>query len=153
MKVRRINLKRTVSRAINNKVLNRCMPIPTIKVSDMSRIFCLRFHLENSIFSPSDHRHSFLVRIESDDAHCRSPLDPSISLNDMTKVPGNKKIDIPDDHHHGKKLFKSASNIHENRKSTSNNICDHEATVINKTSSNSNVFSRLMHSEPHVSYR
>ena len=101
--------------------------------------------------SYSNWRHIFLLRIESVDMHGRSPLDPSISMNDTDRQTTNKDLDHhddkDDDKNSNRRLFQSSSNIHENQKSS--HLLGQNSTM-NKTSSNANVFSRLMHSEPHV---
>jgi len=83
----------------------------------------------------------FIIRIESHNINGRITLGQSIGMNDdddngqMT----NKKLD------YDKKLSRTSLNI--NDKSKMKNLVDEQ---IYKTSSNSNVFSRIMHSEPHV---
>jgi hypothetical protein len=62
----------------------------------------------------------------------------------------NKKPDddAVDDKNPEKKLYKSRShNINDNSKNTNLGL-----EQVHKTPSGSNVFSRLMHSEPHVQY-
>lgn len=72
----------------------------------------------------------------------RTVQDQSISMNDDHGQTINKYLDDDDDEN----LYKSPVNHNDNSKTSNTNN-----NYINKTSSNSNVFSRLMHSEPHVS--
>lgn len=70
-------------------------------------------------------------------------LEQSISINDDHGQMTNKKTEDEEE-----KLHRSSSNLNENSPTITG---PHEP--IHKTSSNSNVFSRLMHSELHVSYK
>jgi hypothetical protein len=83
-----------------------------------------------------------VIRIESLGVNGGTTRDRSISINDDNGQMTNKKTD--DEDNNDKKLYKSSSDINDNSKNT--NLV-HEQT--NKTS-NSNVFSRIIHSEPHV---
>lgn len=71
--------------------------------------------------------------------------DQSMSMNDDYDQINNKYLDDEENKH---KNLRKSSSTHKNNtteKKSSNN--DH----VNKTSSSSNVFNRLIHSEPHVS--
>ncbi|CAF3823729.1 unnamed protein product [Adineta steineri] len=81
-----------------------------------------------------------IIRIESNDMTLGQTIhEPSISMND-------DHGEIPDKSFYtSKKLSKSSSHHNNNSKKANTNT-----DSINKTSSTSNVFSRLMHSELHV---
>jgi len=90
---------------------------------------------------------SFIIRIESHNVNGRTTFGQSLSINDDNGRLTNKKTedDDADDDNNEKKLYKSYSNINDNSKNINLGI-----EQIHKTSSGSNIFSRLMHSEPHV---
>jgi hypothetical protein len=86
-----------------------------------------------------------IIRIESPNLNGRTAtFRQSISINDDNGQLTNQKTD-DDVNNNETKIYKSSSNILDNSRNT---IMVQEQ--IQKTSSNSNVFSRLMHSEPHV---
>ncbi len=121
-----------------------------------------------SIHMNDDNGYTTSKKTDIDD---NGPMTNVKTDNDDNGHMSNKKTDNEDDDNNdrkvyksfsyandGKKVYKSSPNINDRGKlhKSSSNINDHSKhknlghEQINKTSSNSNVFSRLMHSEPHV---